>query len=180
MANGVTPGNLGQTPTSHSGLNISPSRLNTLTILGSFVGMIFFGGVAYNNLKVGIEQSTGFQIETKERLARLDADRQAARSEIDKRVGAILDSIAAQKSVVDGMLYQIGQLQKADENNNNRVDRMADTYNGRFTEMNEKMNSMTTQQALTNQTLGEIKSIMGAWRGFNNNTVDSDPARKRQ
>jgi flagellar capping protein FliD len=151
-------------PPTQGSLTLSSSRLNTFAILASFCGSIFLGGIAYNKLQTGIDASTGFQVDTKERLARLDTDRSNARQEIDKRIGQILDTISKQSAVMDQMTYQIGQLQKADESNNARVDRMADTYNGRFSELNEKFNGMVTQQALTNQTLLEIKQQIAGWQ----------------
>lgn len=164
MANGQNGGpNLGQHST--NGINISSGKLTSLSILGSFVGIIFCGGIAYNNLSSGIEQSFNFQSDTKERLGRLDTDRANAKAENQKRIADMLDIMNNQKNTTDSVIYQIGQLQKADEAADNRVDRMSDSYGGRFSEMNEKMNALSTQQALTNQTLSEIRNIVGQLRG---------------
>lgn len=118
-------------------------NINTVAVLLGFVGGFIAWGYTLAELRTGREQNA----ENIERLA-------TQNSGFDSRL-ALLERTLTRLDQGD---YRMGQLEKAHENLDVRVSRIVETYSNQFADFRTQLSAISTQIALTNQTLSRIEN----------------------
>lgn len=139
-------------------------NLNTIIGLVS-LSIIILGGVSggsilYAQMQAQDEAWVDFQKRQEAYNTKLETDRAAGRATYDLKIETLQQAIGKLTSVTETNVYQIAQLQKKDEENDNRLGRMTESYGNRFTEIQTSLANMNTQLALLSQSMQEIKQII--------------------
>jgi hypothetical protein len=137
---------------------------NTLLGVGTFVvlcsGLIWTQAQTNARFEIQAQQWTQFQQRQQSWNDNLDVDRKASRASYEQQLRDLLGVITKLGSVNDNTQFQVGQLQKSDEITDARITRITDVYGKRFEDLIAALNELKTSQALTQQTLGEVKAIL--------------------
>lgn len=140
-------------------------NINTIIALATFIIMVIGGVVTatlvYGRLQAQSDAWIEFQKRQESYNARLDTDVAARRATVDTRMQALVDLVGKLSGVTDQQSYQVAQLQKKDEETDQRLGRMSDSYGDKFTEIQSTLATMSTQLALQSQALTELKQIVG-------------------
>lgn len=138
-----------------------------VNMLVSIVGLaIVIGGLIYSQASTNakFEAQAVAMLEAQKRqdaaTASLEADRKASRADYQQQMRDLVSVIAKQSSTGDQMTLQIGMLQKQDEATDQRITRITDNNAERFDALQEAVSELKTGQALTNQTISEIKALL--------------------
>jgi flagellar capping protein FliD len=84
----------------------------------------------------------------------MQADEASYRAVMSQQVDGINKSITK----LDQMDYRVTSLEKASENTDNRISRISDSYSNQFADFRTQLSSISTQIALSNQTLQRIEA----------------------
>lgn len=118
-------------------------NINTVAVLLGFIGGFIAWGYTLAELRTGREQNA-MNIE---RLA-------TQNSGFDSRL-ALLERTLTRLDQGD---YRMGQIEKAHEQLDMRVSRIVETYSNQFADFRTQLSAISTQIALTNQTLSRIEN----------------------
>jgi hypothetical protein len=118
-------------------------NINTVAVLLGFIGGFIAWGYTLAELRTGREQNAT----NIERLA-------AQSSGLDSRL-ALLERTLTRLDQGD---YRMGQIEKAHEQLDVRVSRIVETYSNQFADFRTQLSAISTQIALTNQTLSRIEN----------------------
>jgi hypothetical protein len=149
-------------------------NINTIIAITSFVIMLVGGIVAFTmfqsaqqaqteQLRIALKNQAdawvAFQTRQEKYNDNLDADRIASRARNDTRLDAMNATMNKLAGISDQQAYQVAQLQKKDDEVDARLGRMADSYGSQFAEIRAGIAGITTQMAVMNQTVGEIRHM---------------------
>lgn len=118
-------------------------NINTIAVLLGFVGGFIAWGYTLAELRTGREQNA----QNIERLA-------VQNTGFDNRL-VLLERTLTRLDQGD---YRMGQLEKAHESLDMRVSRIVETYSNQFADFRTQLSAISTQIALTNQTLSRIEN----------------------
>lgn len=139
-------------------------NINTLIAVAGFaiviLGGVFTMATVYSKLQTQAEAWTDFQKRQETYNVALDVDRKASGAASDVKLEVITQALGKLTSLNDQVSYQIGQLQKKDEETDARLGRMTESYGDKFTEIQGSLATMTTQLALQSQSLAEMKTLV--------------------
>lgn len=139
-------------------------NINTLISIAGFLCVILGGagtiGFIYSNMQSQNKSWTDFQTHQESYNAKLDADRQSERGIYDTKLDTLFQALQKLTTVSDRQSDQVASLQKKDDENDARLSRMAESYGNKFTEMQATLSTITTQLALQNQSITEIKQVL--------------------
>lgn len=129
-------------------------NLNTLVIIVGFLitytGIIASWTTSQNNIVI----LRDWQEQHEEYHSGARADYMAKFATIDIRFSEILKTQAG----YENLTYRFALLEKSHEAMDARISRIVESYGNQFTEMRAQLNSISTQIALTNQSLQRIEA----------------------
>lgn len=121
-------------------------NLNTVAIIVGFVATLISVGASWSNLQA--EQKN---------FATFVAEQKATNAGFSERLSAHDKTLEELPQVK----YQVAQLEKSDERNDDRIARIGENYSNQFSEMRNQLGSISVQMALIKQSLDRIE----AWDG---------------
>lgn len=116
-------------------------NVNTVAVLMAMVTGFVAWGYTLAEMRNGREQDS-------QAIARLASDSVA--------VAARIDLIDRTLSKMDQTEYRLAQLEKAADNVDARIGRINESYSNQFSEFRTQLSAISTQLALTNQTLQRL------------------------
>lgn len=125
-------------------------NINTVAMLVGFAAGFIAWGYTLAELREGREQNA----RNIERLAQEN-------TAFDAR----LTMVEREQIKVDQAEYRITMLEKGLENVDTRINRINESYSNRFADFNTQLSSISTQIALTNQTLNRIEAARAPANG---------------
>lgn len=122
-------------------------NLNTIVVIVGFMGSFAGFVTLWNGMQY---KQDDFQrwIEAHDKLH--DA--------ISKQLVGFADVDARRDKELIDIHFRLGQMEKAEDNINSRLDRITESYGNQFTDIRAALNSITTQLALTNQSLQRLEA----------------------
>jgi chromosome segregation ATPase len=118
-------------------------NINTVAVLGGFASMFIAWGYTLAELREGRAQNAA----SIERLA-------TSTNVLDTR----LTLLEREQIKVDQTEYRMAQLEKGLESLDIRLNRVTESYSNQFADVRTQLSSISTQIALSNQTLQRIES----------------------
>jgi len=118
-------------------------NLNTLAVLAGFAAGFVAWGFTLSEMRNGQQINAS-------RITEL----QAATAAVTVRVDAIEKASAIQAQFE----YRLAQVEKAQEVVDARISRITESYSNQFSDLRNQLGSISTQIALTNQTLNRIEA----------------------
>jgi hypothetical protein len=118
-------------------------NLNTLAVLAGFMGGFVAWGYTLAEMRNGQSLNASNIIELK--------TEQAA-------VSARVDAIEKASAIQAQFEYRLAQIEKAQDVVDARISRITESYSNQFSDLRNQLGSISTQIALTNQTLNRIEA----------------------
>jgi septation ring formation regulator EzrA len=118
-------------------------NINTIAVLVGFAAGFITWGYTLSELRTGREQDA-------RNIERLATEKAA----LEARVELIAANLAKQ----DQFDYRLAQVEKNEEAVDARIGRITESYSNQFSDMRTQLSSISTQIALTNQTLQRIEA----------------------
>jgi hypothetical protein len=118
-------------------------NLNTLAVLAGFAAGFVAWGFTLSEMRNGQQVNAG-------RIAEL----QTATAAVTVRVDAIEKASAIQAQFE----YRLAQVEKGQETVDARISRITESYSNQFSDLRNQLGTISTQIALTNQTLNRIEA----------------------
>lgn len=122
-------------------------NINTLAVLAGFGAGFIAWGYTLSEIKTGRE---------------INADNIAALQVSQGALAARVDSIEKANSIQAQFEYRLTQLEKTTDLIDTRISRVTENYGNQFSDMRNQLSSISTQIALTNQTLNRIEATSTA------------------
>jgi chromosome segregation ATPase len=122
-------------------------NINTLAVVCGFVGGFMAWGYTLAELRTGREQNARNIESLNTQFGAMEA-----RMTLLERSDAKMDQLD----------YRVAQNEKAIENVDIRMNRLAESYANRFADINTQLSAISTQIALVNQTAQEIKATQSS------------------
>lgn len=117
-------------------------NISTLAVISGFVAGFVAWGYTLAELKAG-------RLQNAENIQRLTQENVAASTRID-----IIDRTLVKHEQYE---YRLAQLEKAIESTDTRISRLTENYSNQFAEFRTQLSAISTQVALTNQTLSRME-----------------------
>jgi len=118
-------------------------NINTLAVLAGFIGGFITWGYTIAEMRNGQTLNAGKII-----------DLQAAQATLTARVD-LMEKVDAKQEQLD---YRLAQAEKAIEATSDRIGRITESYSNQFSDMRTQLSTISTQVALTNQSLNRIEA----------------------
>lgn len=118
-------------------------NINTIAVLAAIVGGFVAWGYTLAEMRNG-QQINAAHIDV------LQIDLTATRTRVD-----VIEKAAAIQAQFE---YRLAQLEKAQDVADARVSRITESYSNQFSDMRNQLGAISTQIALTNQTLNRIEA----------------------
>jgi hypothetical protein len=122
-------------------------NINTIAVVAGFIGGFMAWGYTLAELRNGRDENA-------RNIAGLTAQYGALSTRIDL--------IERGEAKMDQLEYRVAQNEKAIENVDTRMNRLAESYSNRFADINTQLSAISTQIALVNQTAQEIKATQSS------------------
>lgn len=135
-------------------IDLKSINLNTVISLAGFLGTFVLVGIAWGTTQSNISELTQWRDAHETRHRDIQADEAAYRA----IAGQQIDAINKQLLAVDQMTYRMAQLEKSQDNVDTRINRIAESYSNQFADFRTQLSSISTQIALTNQTLQRMEA----------------------
>jgi hypothetical protein len=118
-------------------------NLNTIAVLVGFGAGFVAWGYTLAEIKSGREINA-------DNIATLQVQQGALATRVD-----LIEKAAAIQAQFE---YRLAQLEKAQENVDTRIGRITESYSNQFSDMRTQLSTISTQVALTNQSLNRIEA----------------------
>lgn len=118
-------------------------NINTVAVIVGFLGGFVAWGYTMAEMRGGQQINAGKII-----------DLQAAQAALTARVD-LMEKVDAKQEQLD---YRLAQAEKAIEAVNDRISRISESYSNQFADMRTQLSTISTQVALTNQSLNRIEA----------------------
>ena len=135
-------------------IDLKSINLNTVISLAGFLGTFVLIGIAWGTTQSTITELTQWRDAHEAR----HRDMQSSQAAHDAIVGQQIDALNKQLIVVDQMSYRMAQMEKAYEQVDTRISRITESYSNQFADMRTQLSAISTQIALTNQTLQRMEA----------------------
>lgn len=135
-------------------IDLKSVNLNTVISLAGFLGTFVLVGIAWGTTQSTIRELSQWRDAHEVRHRDMQADEASYRAVMSQQVDGINKSITK----LDQMDYRVTSLEKASENTDNRISRISDSYSNQFADFRTQLSSISTQIALSNQTLQRIEA----------------------
>lgn len=122
-------------------------NINTIAMLAGFVGGFITWGYTLAEMRNGQEMNAAKII-----------DLQAGQAALVARVD-LMEKVDAKQEQLD---YRLAQAEKGIEATNERIGRISESYSNQFSDMRTQLSTISTQVALTNQSLNRIEAVQNA------------------
>ncbi|MER8619156.1 hypothetical protein NKG99_20350 [Mesorhizobium sp. M1409] len=137
-----------------SDIDLKSVNLNTVISLAGFLGTFVLVGISWGTTQSNISELAQWREAHEVRHRDMQADEAAYRAVINQQIEAINRQLAK----LDQMDYRVTSLEKQYENTDNRISRITESYSNQFADFRTQLSSISTQIALTNQTLQRMES----------------------
>lgn len=118
-------------------------NINTIAVLVSFTTGFVAWGYTLAEMRSGQQVNAGRIVEL-----------QAAQAALNARVD-LMEKVDAKQEQLD---YRLAQAEKGIEAVNDRIGRISESYSNQFADMRTQLSTISTQVALTNQSLNRIEA----------------------
>lgn len=135
-------------------VDLKSVNLNTIISLAGFLGTFVLVGIAWGTTQSTLKDLGQWRDAHEVRHRDLLADEATYRATINQQI----DGINKEMIKLDQMDYRVTSLEKATENTDNRISRITESYSNQFADFRTQLSSISTQIALSNQTLQRIEA----------------------
>lgn len=135
-------------------IDLKSVNLNTVISLAGFLGTFVLVGIAWGTTQTTLKEISQWRDSHEARHRDLQADEASYRA----IMGQQIDGISKSMIKLDQMDYRVTSLEKASENTDNRISRVTESYSNQFADFRTQLSSISTQIALSNQTLQRIEA----------------------
>lgn len=135
-------------------IDLKSINLNTVISLAGFLGTFVLVGIAWGTTQSNIAELVQWRDAHETRHRDMQADQAAFRA----IVGQQIDTLSKQLIKLDQMDYRVTSLEKGWENTDNRISRITESYSNQFADFRTQLSTISTQIALTNQTLNRMEA----------------------
>ncbi|RVL74859.1 hypothetical protein CN135_25825 [Sinorhizobium meliloti] len=133
-------------------------NINTVVSVAGFLATFVFIGIAWGASQAALSDLEEWRIQHEG----VHRDLQASVRSHDAVVDSQISTIRANLAKLDQIEYRMAILEKADENTDVRIGRITESYSNQFSDFRTQLSSISTQIALTNQTLQRIEAATPA------------------
>lgn len=135
-------------------IDLKSVNLNTVISLAGFLGTFVLVGIAWGTTQSNIRELDQWRDAHEVRHRDMQADEASYRAVMNQQIDGINKSLIK----LDQMDYRVTSLEKAYENTDTRISRVTESYSNQFADFRTQLSSISTQIALSNQTLQRIEA----------------------
>jgi len=135
-------------------VDLKSVNLNTIISLAGFLGTFVLVGIAWGTTQSTLKDLSQWRDAHEVRHRDMATDEASYRATINQQI----DGINKEMIKLDQMDYRVTSLEKATENTDNRISRITESYSNQFADFRTQLSSISTQIALSNQTLQRIEA----------------------
>lgn len=133
-------------------------NINTVISVAGFLATFVFIGIAWGATQAAVSDLEEWRMQHEA----VHRDLSAAVRSHDAVVDQQISTIRANLAKLDQFEYRMAILEKAQENTETRIGRITESYSNQFSDFRNQLSSISTQIALTNQTLQRIEAATPA------------------
>jgi hypothetical protein len=135
-------------------IDLKSVNLNTVISVAGFLGTFVLIGIAWGTTQSTIKELSQWRDAHEVRHRDMQADEASYRAVVNQQIDGINKSLIK----LDQMDYRVTSLEKASENTDIRISRVTESYSNQFADFRTQLSSISTQIALSNQTLQRIEA----------------------
>ncbi|RWP05114.1 hypothetical protein [Mesorhizobium sp.] len=136
-------------------VDLKSVNLNTVISLTGFLGTFVLIGIAWGSAQSKIADLEEWRLSHDAVHRDLLADMRGNAAATDERIKAIDERLAEMNEVQ----YRLAQVEKSYDNIDTRISRITESYSNQFSDFRTQLNAISTQIALTNQTLQRMEAV---------------------
>lgn len=129
-------------------------NLNTVISLAGFLATFIMIGIAWGTAQSSIREMDEWRQGHESAHRDLLANLRTREAVVDQQIAGLRSTLAK----IDQLDYRITSNEKANEAMDSRINRIAESYGNQFADMRTQLSSISTQIALTNQTLQRMEA----------------------
>ncbi|MHC2488726.1 flagellar capping protein FliD [Sinorhizobium meliloti] len=129
-------------------------NINTLISLAGFLATFVFIGVAWGATQATLSDLEQWRENHEAAHRDLMTTIRTSEAVFEQQITAVRSNVAK----LDQLEYRMATLEKALENTDTRISRVTESYSNQFADFRTQLSSISTQIALTNQTLQRIEA----------------------
>jgi hypothetical protein len=135
-------------------------NINTVISVAGFLATFVMIGVAWGTTQANITDLEEWRIAHEALHRDLEARVRSHDAVVDQQISTLRANLAK----LDQIDYRVTLMEKGQENIDVRIGRITESYSNQFSDMRNQLSSISTQIALTNQTLQRIEAASPASR----------------